>query len=75
MKTSIQAKLAKGDLPRGEWERTRLVQGGMVGACVGCDTPTTPTDVAVWCEHGGRHFVLHPDCYVAWDQAREVRDH
>lgn len=64
---SIRQKLASGTLPR-EWDRTRMVPGGLVGPCAGCDSPTTPDNVAVRCETGGVAVVLHPDCYVIWEE-------
>jgi hypothetical protein len=69
MDDGIKAKLLRGELPRAA-EQVRLIGGGMVGPCAACDTPTTPHNFAVLCQHGGRRFVLHPDCYVAWDEAR-----
>ena len=65
----IQAKLTKGLLPS-EWDTApRTILGGLA-TCAACDEPTTPHDVAVECQHAGRRFVLHPDCYVMWEEAR-----
>ena len=65
----MQQKFAKGQLPHEDWDRTRLVTGGAVGPCAACDAATTPDNVAVWCEQAARVFVLHPDCYVMWEEA------
>lgn len=74
MDSVIRAKLASGHLPREDWERTYMAQGGIVGACVGCDTPTTPHDPVVIGEHAGRRVVLHVDCYVVWDEERPAAE-
>lgn len=70
MNSVIRAKLASGHLPRQDWEQTHIVLGGMVGPCEGCDTPTTSHDPVVVGEHEGRRLVLHPDCYIVWDEER-----
>jgi hypothetical protein len=71
MDEMIRAKVASGHLPREDWEQTRVIPGGIVGPCAGCNTPTTPHDVAVQCRSAGREVILHPDCYVIWEQVRE----
>jgi hypothetical protein len=72
MDEAIRAKVASGDLPREDWDRTRMVIGGpAAGLCVGCDTPTTAENLAVSCEGAGRRVILHLDCYALWEQARE----
>jgi hypothetical protein len=65
----IRERVASGELPADDWERTRLILGGAIGPCAACDAPTTAENPAVWCERAGRAFVLHPDCYVLWEQA------
>jgi hypothetical protein len=68
----IREKLASGKLPREDWDRTRMVLGGPAASpCVACGEPTTPENLAVWCERGGHGVALHPDCYVLWDEARQ----
>ena len=67
---SIRQKLATGKLPQ-KWDRTRTALGGIIGPCAGCDAPTSSDNLAVWCERAGLAFVLHPDCYVIWEQLRE----
>lgn len=62
-------KLQRGILPFTDFDRTRLVVGGL-GECAMCDTLTTPTDPAVACEYAGQTLLLHPDCYVLWEEAR-----
>lgn len=69
--SSIRNKIARGDLPSSDWEATRLTIGGL-GECVACDGPTTPAQPAVECRHAGRRFMLHPDCYVMWEEARST---
>lgn len=71
MDSVITAKLASGHLPRADWERTYIAAGGIVGPCAGCDTPTTRHDAVVLGYYAGRRVVLHPDCYVLWDEERE----
>ena len=64
MDSVIRAKLASGQLPREDWERTRVVPGGIVvGLCAGCDMPTTPHDPVMVGEHAGRRFDPHGDVY------------
>jgi hypothetical protein len=65
----IRKKIARGELPGTDWEGTRLTLGGLF-PCAVCDTPTTPADAAVECQHGGGRVLLHPDCYVLWEEAR-----
>lgn len=68
--SAIKAKLTRGDLPRTDWDRPpRLTSGGR-GDCVACDGPTTPVDIAVECQRAGQRVMLHPDCYVMWEEAR-----
>ena len=66
----IRQKLARGELPHEDWDRTRMVIGGAVGPCAACGTATTAENSAVWCERAGQAVVLHPDCYVLWEEAR-----
>jgi hypothetical protein len=65
----VNTKLEQGILPRSAFDRTRLVVGGLAD-CAACDTPTTPSDPAVRCEYEGGTLMLHPDCYLLWEQAR-----
>ena len=62
-------KLERGILPSTDFERTRVVTGGL-GECAVCDTRTTPTEPAVACDYGGQTLLLHPDCFVLWEEAR-----
>ena len=67
--SAIKAKLARGELPTTDWDHPpRLTLGGG-GDCIACDQPTTVADPAVECVHGGRRVMLHPDCYVMWEEA------
>ena len=67
---TIRTKLARGLLPREDFQHEHVVPGGLVGPCAGCDAPTTPRDPVFIGEHAGGRLVLHPDCYVAWDEER-----
>lgn len=66
----VRDKIERGDLPREDWEQTRTINRGFHSPCAACDTPTMPVDMAVECHQGGKRFVLHPDCFVMWDEAR-----
>ena len=66
----VQAKIAKGDLPRTDCDSTHLVIGGL-RPCVVCEQPTTPTTPAVECAYGHDRYICHPDCYVMWEEARK----
>jgi hypothetical protein len=65
----IREKIARGDLPDSEWDLARLTLGGL-SPCAACDGPTTGLHAAVECHYGGRRMMLHPDCYVMWEEAR-----
>jgi hypothetical protein len=65
----VTDKLEKGVLPSSDFDRTRLIVGGL-GDCAACDNATTPADPAVQCEYQDQTLLLHPDCYVLWEQAR-----
>jgi hypothetical protein len=65
----IREKIARGELPGIDWDATRLTVGGL-SSCAACGTPTTPVDAAVECYHAGTRVLLHPDCYVMWEEAR-----
>jgi hypothetical protein len=62
---------ARGELPGSEWDVTRLTLGGL-SPCAACDEPTTGRDAAVECYFAGRRMMMHPDCYVMWDEARQA---
>jgi hypothetical protein len=66
----VRKKISRSELPRDDWDRTRMMIGGF-HFCAACDTPTTSVDLAVECHHGGTRVVLHPDCYVMWEEARQ----
>ena len=68
---SIRQKLARGDLPRADFARTRIRPGGL-GACAICGQVTTPLDPVVVGENGEQRLTLHPDCYVMWDEERNA---
>jgi len=68
----VRAKVANGSLPRTDWDWTRLGVGAPDRACSICATPTSPNDMAVECCRAGLIFILHPDCYVVWEEAREL---
>ena len=55
---------------REEWDRAGVIRGGFE-VCAGCDTATTPAFPAVECHQGDKRAVLHLDCYVMWDEARQ----
>ena len=70
--SAVRAKIANGSLPRTDWDWTRLVVGAPDRACAICAHATSPTDMAVECYRAALIFTLHPDCYVLWEQAREI---
>ena len=65
----IREKIERGALPRDDWDNTRVIVGGFHSSCAACDGPTTAADVAFECRH---RVVLHPDCYVMWEEARKA---
>jgi hypothetical protein len=67
----IREKITRGDLPRDDWNETRLIVGGFHSSCAACDGPTMPADIAFEGRHGAKRVVLHPDCYVMWEEARQ----
>ena len=67
----MREKIERGELPRDDWDETRLIVGGFHSRCAACDSPTTPIDPALECHLGDRRVVLHPDCYVMWEEARQ----
>ena len=69
--SQVRQKIERGDLPREDWDETRVITGGFHSGCAACDTPTTSADVAFECHHGDKRVVLHPDCYVMWNEARQ----
>ena len=66
-----RAKIADGILPATDWDWTRLTAGGL-RACLVCDEATSPIDMAVECHRANLIVTLHPDCYVAWEEARKL---
>jgi hypothetical protein len=67
----VRVKIANGQLPAADWDTTHLVTGGSgLGPCAVCSQPTTPANAAVVCDYASVRFYLHPDCYVAWEEAR-----
>jgi hypothetical protein len=54
----IREKIARGDLPRDDWNQTRLIVGGFHSSCAACDGPTTPANVAFECRHGDNRVVV-----------------
>ena len=68
--SAIREKIGRGDLPREEWDYTHVIIGGFHSSCAACDSATTPVDLAVECHYGDKRVVLHPDCYVMWEEAR-----
>jgi hypothetical protein len=69
--SAVRAKIAEGVLPRTDWDRTRLVLGGL-GACFVCKETTSPVNMTVECYRAKLMFTLHPDCYVMWEEARTL---
>lgn len=67
----IRTKIEHGELPATDWDATRMTFGA-ASVCAGCDGPTTPADAVVECRHAGRRVMLHPDCYVMWEEARSA---
>jgi hypothetical protein len=68
----VRAKIAEGSLPRTDWDRTRLMVGTPHGICFVCHQRTSPANMAVECQRAGLVFLLHPDCYVLWQEARDI---
>jgi hypothetical protein len=69
---AVRAKIAAGILPRTDWDWTRLLVGVLDRACSICAQPTSATNMAVECYGGPLIFTLHPDCYLLWEEAREI---
>lgn len=69
--SAARAKIVAGILPRTDWSWTRLVVGGL-RACRVCDQATSPIDMVVECHNANLILTLHPDCYVAWEEARKL---
>ena len=69
----IQQKVVNGGLPSKRWETVRVIDGGSA-ACSGCETPTRPHELAAECVTDGSRVVLHPDCFIIWEEARATRD-
>jgi hypothetical protein len=67
----VRVKIANGELPAVDWDTTRLVIGGL-GPCAVCGQRTTSSNAALACEYAGARLYLHPDCYVAWEEARDL---
>jgi len=70
--SAVLAKIGQGVLPQVDWDWTRLTAGHPLRACVVCDTPTSAVDAAVECYRGDIGVMLHPDCYVLWEEARRA---
>ena len=69
--SAVRAKIEGGILPQTDWDRTRLIVGAW-GMCVVCEQATSPVDMAVECYRAQLIFTLHPDCYVMWQEARDL---
>ena len=70
--SAVRAKIAAGVLPRTTWDWTRLLVGVPDRVCSICIQPTSATNMSVECYRGPLVFTLHPDCYLLWEQAREL---
>jgi hypothetical protein len=69
----IKAKIGRGDLPKDDCQRIEVVVRQGV-PCEACDEPLDARDGGIECRAGGRSFLLHAQCYVAWrDQLSERR--
>jgi hypothetical protein len=68
----VRRKIAEGSLPRTDWDWSRLVVGAADRVCFVCQEPTSPVDMAVECHRAKIIFTLHPDCFVAWEEARQL---
>jgi hypothetical protein len=70
--SDVHAMIARGILPRSDWDWTRLVVGSAYGGCFVCGETTSPATMTVECYRAKVGFTLHPDCYVMWEEARKL---
>jgi len=59
--------MKRGELPEGDCRGIQVVVIAD-GVCVACDEPLDRSDGGVKCQVGDRSFVLHAQCYVAWQE-------